>query len=139
MQLTTSIALALSVVFGAQSPATDTPATLPPVQTVREYVAEYFADAPIMVAIASCESHFKHYDSNGAVHRGVQNNKDVGMMQVNEYYHLKHSKELGFDIYTVQGNTAYARYLYEREGTTPWLSSSACWGKSKHTPIASAQ
>ena len=140
MQLTTSIALALSMAFGAQAPATDTPAaTLPPVQTVREYVAEYFADAPIMIAVASCESHFKHYDSNGAVHRGVQNNKDVGVMQVNEYYHLKRSKELGFDIYTVQGNTAYARYLYEREGTTPWLSSSACWGKSKHSPIAAAQ
>jgi len=139
MQLTT-IALALSVAFGAQAPATNTIATpLPPVQTVREYVADYFSDAPIMVAIAGCESHFKQYDSNGAVHRGVQNNKDVGVMQINEYYHLKRSQELGIDIYTVQGNTEYARYLYEREGTTPWLSSSACWGKNVHSPIAVAQ
>lgn len=137
MQLTSSIALALSVAFGAGTPATNTPAApLPPVQTVREYVADYFADAPIMIAIAGCESHFKQYDANGAVHRGVQNNKDVGVMQINEYYHLKRSKELGIDIYTVQGNTEYARYLYEREGTTPWLSSSACWSKSKHSPIA---
>lgn len=139
MHLTASIALALSVALGSSTPA-KTPAPVPLVQaqTVREHVVEYFSDAPVMVTIARCESHFRQYDRNGGVFRGVQNNKDVGVMQINEYYHLETSKELGIDIYTTEGNLEYARYLYEREGTTPWLSSSPCWG-ANHPILAAAK
>lgn len=112
---------------------------MPQVQTVQEYVEEYFSDIPVMVDIAQCESHFRQFDSDGSMHRGVVNNKDVGVMQINEYYHLKTAKALDLDIYTVQGNLAYARYLYEKEGTAPWISSKPCWGKSKNAKnLASA-
>jgi hypothetical protein len=31
------------------------------------------------------------------------------------------------DIYSLEGNMAYAKFLYENEGTKPWRSSSKCW------------
>ena len=33
------------------------------------------------------------------------------------------------DIYTLDGNLAYAKKLYTEEGTQPWISSFPCWGK----------
>ena len=134
MPLTVGLAMAISAALGT-STAAAAQAALAPVppqaQTVQQYVQSYFADAPIMVAISQCESHFRQYESNGSVFRGAVNNQDVGVMQINEHYHLETAKKLGLDIYTVQGNTAYARYLYEHEGVTPWASSSPCWNKSK--------
>ena len=49
-------------------------------------------------------------------------------MQINEYYHLNEAIDRGFDIYSIEGNAAYARDLYERQGLRPWKSSSKCWG-----------
>ncbi len=84
-----------------------------------------------MIAVAKCESHFRQYSPDGSVYRGRVNNKDVGVMQINEYYHADTAKKLGIDIYSVKGNVEYARYLYEKSGTQPWDSSSPCWSKSK--------
>jgi hypothetical protein len=131
MPLALGLALAVSAVLGTtttQTVSASMPA--PAAQTVRQYVTDYFADAPIMARIAECESHFRQFNGDGGVYRGKENNKDVGVMQVNEFYHLDTSKKMGINIYTLDGNLAYARYLYENEGTTPWASSQACWGKS---------
>jgi hypothetical protein len=133
MPLALGFALAVSAALGttpapAEAPA---PATVPAAQTVRGYVQEYFADVPVMANIAECESHYRQYNTEGDVFRGKENHKDVGVMQINEHYHLDTAEKLGFDIYTIEGNTAYARYLFEREGTTPWDSSKSCWGKTK--------
>lgn len=133
MPLAFGLSLAISSVLGA-APAAQTatpPVIVAEVQSVRSSVEEYFADLPIMVAISQCESHYRQFNNDGSVYRGKQNTKDVGVMQINEYYHLDTSEKLGFDIYTIEGNMAYARYLYEREGTAPWASSQPCWGKSK--------
>ena len=99
-----------------------------PVAT-KDAVSTYFADLPIMIDIARCESHFKQTDENGNITRGVANPFDVGVMQINEKYHLEESKKLGYDIYTLQGNMEYARYLYEKQGARPWLASSKCWSQ----------
>ncbi len=87
----------------------------------------YFKDYPILVKIAGCESQFRQFDTNGNVLVGRVNKGDLGLMQINKYYHGVKSDELGFDIETVEGNMAYAKYLYEKEGEKPWLSSSKCW------------
>lgn len=105
-------------------------------KNVKRYVEDRFADTPILISIAKCESQNRQYDKNGDVLRGIQNNLDVGVMQINEKYHLKESQKLGFDIYTIEGNTAYAKYLYDREGAKPWMSSSACWAKFNQKEIA---
>lgn len=93
-------------------------------------VREYFRDTPLLAEIAKCESSFRQYNKDGEVLRGKVNKSDVGLMQVNEYYHGEPAKKLGFDIYSVEGNLAYAKWLYDREGGQPWRASSPCWGKS---------
>lgn len=98
--------------------------------TVEEYVRNYFSDIPVMIEIARCESHFRQLDENGKPLRGEVNIFDRGVMQINEYYHNEDSKKLGFDILTLEGNTAYARYLFEKYGVAPWKSSSSCWGRT---------
>lgn len=99
----------------------------PPDVSVRGVVSEYFADIPELVNVARCESHFRQFDKNGRVLRGAVNRSDLGVMQINEYYHGEQAKKLGLDLYSMEGNMAYARSLYEREGLTPWNSSSKCW------------
>ena len=98
--------------------------------TVEEYVRNYFSDIPILIEIARCESRFRQYDSEGGVLRGQENSLDRGVMQINEYYHGEDSDKLGFDILTLEGNTAYARYIFERYGVSPWYPSYPCWGKT---------
>lgn len=131
MPFSLTIALAFAAALGG-SPvsAAALQQPMPQAQSVKEYVQAYFADEPVMIDIARCESQYTQYDKDGSVHRGVVNNKDVGVMQINEFYHKDVAEKLGLDIYTIQGNVAYAKYLYEKEGTSPWSSSKPCWGKS---------
>ena len=104
--------------------------------SVEEFVKDYFSDVPIMAEVARCESTFRHYDENGNVLRGVVNRSDVGVMQINEYYHLKRSKELGINIYSIEGNVEYARYLYDKQGLQPWRASSRCWAGNQEFSVA---
>ena len=105
--------------------------------SIEKEVRGYFKDTPQLVGVAWCESRFRHTDKEGNIFRGLANSKDIGVMQVNEAYHLEKSKSLGFDIYTVKGNMAYAKYLFEKEGLSPWNSSKACWGSaSKNAEVA---
>lgn len=106
------------------------------IMSTEQYIKQYFSDIPIMIQIAKCESRFRQLDSDGDIHRGEVNRSDVGVMQINEYYHLKQSERKDFDIYTIEGNTAYARDLYERQGTQPWASSRSCWGKYENKDLA---
>ena len=103
------------------------------VMSTESYVRQYFKDVPIMIQIAKCESQFRQLDADGEIHRGVKNPADVGVMQINEHYHLDQSVRENYDIYTLSGNTAYARKLYEEQGTEPWNSSRACW--STYLPV----
>ena len=91
-------------------------------------VRAYFADIPVMANIAQCESKFTQFGKGGAALQGGMGGKMVGIFQVYGDIHAAYAKERGMDIETIDGNLAYARYLYEHEGTTPWNSSSSCWG-----------
>jgi hypothetical protein len=101
-----------------------------PNQVVESTVREYFKDIPIMAEVAKCESHFRQFEKDGSIFRGRITTKDVGVMQVNEYYHLNRAQKLGYNIHTIEGNMAYARLLYTEEGVDPWISSSPCWMKT---------
>lgn len=99
--------------------------------TTEEYVRNYFSDTPILAEVARCESTFRQTDKGGKVLRGEVDRNDVGIMQINERYHLEKAKELGYDIYTLEGNMAYAKeVLYKKQGTKAWLASSPCWTKA---------
>jgi hypothetical protein len=99
-------------------------------KTTEEIIAEQFKDTPIMKKIAYCESRYRQFNENGTVLRGFVNSQDVGVMQINEKYHLADSKKLGYDIYTLEGNVDYAKHLYRTQGVKPWVHSSKCWDAS---------
>jgi len=137
IELTSAIVLLVSSLYGsantavAQSMAdsintqSQEPITNP--VTLESYVREYFAETPILAEIARCESGFRQFSSSGQAIRGKANEFDVGLMQINELYHSKKAISLGFDLNTVNGNLDYAKYLYGKEGSTPWNASAKCW------------
>ena len=100
-------------------------------ETIGQYVGEYYADTPVLADIAWCESRDRQWTADGSVFRGAVNHYDVGIMQINALYHEDKASALGYDIYSLGGNLAYAKYLYDKEGSQPWASSEACWGKGK--------
>lgn len=104
-------------------------------KAIEQAVRAYFKDNPVMINIARCESHFRQYASDGDVLQNLNTDvngkvvsRDVGVMQINDKVHLDKALDLDVDIYSLEGNMAYAKYLYEQKGTQPWNSSYACWG-----------
>jgi hypothetical protein len=81
--------------------------------------------------IAQCESQMRQFDKNGNILKNPTSSA-IGIMQIMSSIHDPIADKLGIDIYTIQGNLAYARYLYGKSGTTPWDSSKPCWGKAKN-------
>jgi len=108
---------------------------IPTSKELEKKAKAYFKDDPILVDIARCESRFRQLDKNGNILRGEINKGDLGLMQINEYYHADKAKELGLDIKTLEGNMAYAQYLYDREGAKPWISSSKCWKQAADSKL----
>jgi hypothetical protein len=94
------------------------------------FVRSYFSDIPVMIQIARCESTFRHTLPDGTVLRGVVDSADTGVMQINTRYHGEKAKELGLDLTILKDNLAYARHLYEKQGTRPWSASASCWSET---------
>ena len=151
IEITTGVVFLMSSLYGSGHSATQVAAigniALPPApkavtaeaaqvrtftnsKEMEEYLREQYADNPILVDIARCESTFRHFGKNGSIIRGMVNGDDVGVMQINEYYHGETAKKMGIDLHTVEGNVAYAKYLYGKYGSQPWSASSACWSKA---------
>jgi hypothetical protein len=145
IELTTGMMFLVSSMYGAGSVTADTAHTESMIDSsassiasvilstdrkaIEQYVRENFADTPVLAEIARCESEFRQFDKNGQVVRGRVDNADVGVMQINERYHLEIANKLGMNIHTIEGNMAYARYLYDKSGSAPWNASKPCWGK----------
>jgi hypothetical protein len=104
---------------------------------VEAQVRAYFASTPVMIAIASCESGFRQFDTSGNPLNGGSGGM-IGIFQISAAIHASIALSMGMDINTVAGNMAYANYLYQEDGTTPWLSSFACWNPIAN-PSAAAQ
>jgi hypothetical protein len=134
-----SVGLAFSAMLGGSSLPADTMVIEPfkTAQTIDEYTEEYvrqvFADAPVMIEVAKCESHLKHFDEDRKVIKNHAGSSAVGVFQIMASIHAEDAKKMGYDIMTVEGNVQYARHLYETSGTKPWeadKASSGCWGKT---------
>lgn len=145
IEIATGLAFLVSSLYGAGHANAETPASvasttgeatttetrpLTDQKDIERYIREEYAEEPILVSIARCESTFRQYDAAGEVIRGLVNPEDVGVMQINEKYHGERAAKLGYDIYDVKGNVAFAKYLYDKYGTQPWMSSSKCWNHS---------
>jgi hypothetical protein len=148
IEFTTGVAFLMSSLYGSgQAPANIAAAsqytkpeqatssqveTVSPLKNEKEieaYMRKQYADIPILVDIAWCESRFHHFNPDGSVVRGEKNNADIGIMQINEKYHMKDATDLGIDLYTAEGNIAFGKYLYGKYGTKPWSSSAKCWSQ----------
>jgi hypothetical protein len=134
MPLSASIALAVSLALSGSSQVHTFPSAqsvMPQSQTVEEYIRDYFADEPLLAEIARCESRFAQFGKNGQVIKN-DHSTAVGVFQIMASIHDDFAdQKLGLDIYSLQGNAAYARYLYDKQGSTPWDASKACWSKSQ--------
>lgn len=93
---------------------------------VENTVRAAFADIPILIAIAQCESGFRQFAADGTVLLGG-GGKVIGIYQLS-FEHTAKALLLGYDIQTIDGNIAYARYLYGQQGITPWMAAFPCWG-----------
>jgi len=99
-----------------------------PNAAVEAAVREYFAATPVMIEIARCESKFRQFGAGGEALHGGMGSKMIGIFQIYGDIHAAYALNHDMDIDTVEGNMAYAKHLYDREGTQPWLSSYSCWG-----------
>lgn len=95
------------------------------------FVRDYFSDIPVMIEIARCESNFRQFTDSGNVLRGGNGGGMVGVFQFFASIHDSVAEEFDWDIDTLEGNLAYARHVYETQGTTPWNSAKDCWNTSE--------
>lgn len=98
-------------------------------KTTEQEIVDRLGESHPLVDVARCESSYRQLNDDGSLLRGSINPQDVGVLQINERYHLDNSRKLGYDIHTLEGNLDYGEYLYETQGLTPWSWSEHCWGK----------
>ncbi|HEY0964667.1 MAG TPA: hypothetical protein VGE31_02635 [Candidatus Paceibacterota bacterium] len=95
--------------------------------TTESIVRNYFADIPVLIEVARCESHFRHTLSDGSVLTGRVDSADTGVMQINKRYHAVAAAAMDLNLDNIYDNMAYARHLYETQGIRPWNASASCW------------
>ncbi len=89
----------------------------------------------VLKRIAKCESGGRQFDDKGRVVRGFVNPRDVGLFQINLDSWFEKSQELGYDLFTPEGNIKMALYLYSRNGTRDWNASRHCWDPEYSTRV----
>jgi peptidoglycan hydrolase-like protein with peptidoglycan-binding domain len=141
-QTTTQPTQNLAATTTTQVSTSSTATATPPIITLPDYkipsnvealVRAYFADTPVMIAIAKCESRFRQFADSGNVLNGGSGGM-IGVYQISSNVHREFARNIGYDIDTVQGNLGYARYLYDKEGTNPWIDSFPCWNIATNNP-----
>lgn len=82
---------------------------------------------PALQVICKAESGGKHLKADGHIVRGHINPSDLGICQINEPIWNDRARDLGYDIFSEQGNKDMALWLFDHYGTEPWNSSKAGW------------
>jgi hypothetical protein len=96
---------------------------------------QIWANYALLKHIASCESwgdpnkEPREFLPDGSVLRGYPNPDDVGLAQINLPTWGAKAKELGFDLYTYDGNFQMAKWIFDHYGSAPWKYSKGCWGE----------
>ena len=137
IELSSAVVLLVSSLYGPASTAlaqdvinnNNTGPQIETAVTLEQYVQNYFAETPVLAKISKCESNYRQFDDQGNILRGEITTDDVGLMQINEFFHAKIAKDMNLDLHTIDGNLAYAKYLYEKKGTAPRKASEKCWNK----------
>jgi|SRR6185503_6196491 len=98
---------------------------------VESLVRTEFVDNPDMIAIAKCESGFRQFTAEGVPLKGG-GGQYIGVFQIS-IGHDATARNLGLDIFTLEGNIGYAKYLFRQRGTAPW---SGCVSTPAAAPAA---
>ena len=107
-----------------------------PVEYVNAYTVKTYAIMPeekkevlppILARIAKCESPKGQYNKDGSAVRGKVTPSDIGKYQISEVHWGQKAHDLGFDLYTEEGNEQMALWIYKNYGTEPWYPSKKCW------------
>lgn len=114
---------AVFMIGGFVNQASTVNADVPQTITVEKEMA-----APVLDRIAKCESGGSQTAKDGQVviHVNTNGTWDIGKYQINSIHGADATKR-GFNLYTEEGNTAYAKYMYANLGTGDWSSSQGCW------------
>ena len=102
-------------------------ASADPNMGIEEFVRLSFAETPVMIGVAKCESGFKQFRADGSVLHGGATGQYTGIFQIDSNIHTNKAVGMGFDINTIPGNINYAHYLYNSSGSGPWKG---CLGNS---------
>ncbi|OHA89448.1 MAG: hypothetical protein A3C70_02940 [Candidatus Zambryskibacteria bacterium RIFCSPHIGHO2_02_FULL_43_14] len=84
----------------------------------------------VLPIIAECESGGQQFEADGVTPKQNPTSTAIGKYQIMSSLHEEKAKGMGMDIRTLEGNEAYAKFLYETSGTLHWeadLESKACW------------
>lgn len=97
---------------------------------------DFFTGYQDLKEICACETTWNKeaepvHSINGAVviNKDSVIGTDVGICQINTYYHEKRAKQLGYDLYELEDNIAFAKLLFNEQGVTPWKWSKKCHNK----------
>lgn len=100
--------------------------------------ATYFSGYPELLKICSCESSGsvdqapRQFLASGGLlwgndpHTGRAAHEDVGMCQIHVSLWAEKAKSLGFDLFTAEGNSEMAKWLWDKYGASPWAASRPC-------------
>ena len=118
----------LLVVLGLATTVSAAPQTIEYVKEPETIVELH----PALKRVCACESvgnpdREPVHSINGEVIRGKINPQDIGICQINLYYHEAAAMSQGLNLFIEEDNITYANGLYEREGLRPWNPSRHCW------------
>ena len=89
-----------------------------------------YQDFRLLRSIIQAESSWRQFEKSGDVLQGKINPKDIGLCQINSYYHLADAVKDNINIYTPEGNITMCIQIYEEDGWKPWVWSKHMWNRS---------
>ncbi len=87
-----------------------------------------FADVPLMMHVAKCESGLVHRE-NGELIQARDGSSSRGVFQVLMRIHGPQMQKMGLNPERTDHYLTYVRYLYDKQGLKPWQGSRHCWEK----------
>lgn len=91
--------------------------------------AEWVSPEVVLAIIANCESGGRQFDDEGNLIKNPESTA-IGKYGIMASLHEERAKSMGLDIRTLEGNEAYANFLFSESGTKHWEvdpRSRACW------------
>lgn len=83
-------------------------------EAISALILQTFPDSPVMLEVAKCESRLRQFNEDGTVLMGGGGGNYIGIFQIGIQW-VDDAQKLDIDVYTVEGNVQFARYLYDSE------------------------